>query len=74
MILMFLYISIHQSSNGSNNFHRCSIVCVLKRKEERAQEEERNIAAGNPGDVDFIGLVQKWRNEHFSDALALTDH
>lgn len=49
-------------------------VQMQRRKEERAQEEERNIAAGNPGDVDFIGLVQKWRMEHSSDALALTDH
>mmetsp|Transcript_48376 Transcript_48376/g.89712 ORF Transcript_48376/g.89712 Transcript_48376/m.89712 type:complete len:282 (-) Transcript_48376:21-866(-) len=34
------------------------------RRAERAAEEERNIAAGNPGDVDFIGLVRKWREEH----------
>ena len=32
-----------------------------RRKEERAREERRNLAAGNPGDVDFIGLVRKWR-------------
>jgi kinesin family protein 2/24 len=38
-------------------------------KVERAEEEQRNIAAGNPGDVDFIGLVQKWRDEHFDDAI-----
>ncbi len=38
---------------------------------ERAEEEQRNIAAGNPGDVDFIGLVQKWREEHSDDALPL---
>jgi len=31
------------------------------RKLERAEEEQRNLAAGNPGDVDFIGLVRKWR-------------
>lgn len=42
-----------------------------KRKLERAAEEERNIAAGNPGDVDFIGLVKKWRQEHANDALPL---
>jgi kinesin family protein 2/24 len=35
---------------------------------ERELEEKRNIAAGNPGDVDFIGLVQKWRDEHSNDA------
>lgn len=33
---------------------------------ERAEEEQRNIAQGNPGDVDFIGLVKRWREEHFS--------
>lgn len=38
---------------------------------EREIEEQRNIAAGNPGDVDFIGLVQKWRDEHSSDAQPL---
>ncbi|KAL7464037.1 hypothetical protein ACHAXS_004376 [Conticribra weissflogii] len=30
----------------------------------RAEEEQRNLALGNPGDVDFIGLVRKWREEH----------
>uniref|UniRef100_A0A7S3V5B6 Kinesin-like protein n=1 Tax=Chaetoceros debilis TaxID=122233 RepID=A0A7S3V5B6_9STRA len=42
---------------------------MKERKLERAEEEQRNIAAGNPGDVDFIGLVQKWRDEHSLDAL-----
>lgn len=31
---------------------------------ERAEEEKRNVAQGNPGDVDFIGLVRQWRDEH----------
>jgi len=30
-------------------------------KLDRANEERRNLAMGNPGDVDFIGLVRKWR-------------
>lgn len=34
------------------------------RKQERLDEEQRNLAAGNPGDVDFIGLVRKWREQH----------
>ena len=38
---------------------------------ERAEEEQRNIAAGNPGDVDFIGLVKKWRQEHANDAMSI---
>ena len=34
------------------------------RKIERAAEEKRNLEAGNPGDVDFIGMVRRWREEH----------
>jgi kinesin family protein 2/24 len=30
----------------------------------RAEEERRNLSQGNPGDVDFIGLVRQWREEH----------
>lgn len=35
-----------------------------QRKNARKAEEERNIAAGNPGDVDFIGMVRHWRSKH----------
>ena len=28
------------------------------------------MAAGNPGDVDFIGMVRKWRSEHAAAAHA----
>ena len=41
---------------------------IQQRKEARKQEEQRNIAAGNPGDVDFIGLVRTWRHAHKDDA------
>mmetsp|Transcript_11773 Transcript_11773/g.16717 ORF Transcript_11773/g.16717 Transcript_11773/m.16717 type:complete len:600 (+) Transcript_11773:224-2023(+) len=41
---------------------------MQERKEERAKEEKRNLAAGNPGDVDFIGLVRQWRKEHTGDS------
>ena len=34
---------------------------MAHRKAERAAEERRNVAQGNPGDVDFIGLVKQWR-------------
>ena len=34
------------------------------RKIERAAEEKRNLEAGNPGDVDFIGMVRRWREEN----------
>ena len=44
---------------------------MQERKLEREKEEKRNLAAGNPGDVDFIGLVRKWRDEHADDALSL---
>lgn len=37
---------------------------------ERAEEEQRNLALGNPGDVDFIGLVRKWREDHACMAQA----
>lgn len=30
----------------------------------RAIAEKRNLSQGNPGDVDFIGLVRQWREEH----------
>lgn len=42
--------------------------CILQRKKERAEESQRNIAAGNPGDVDFIGMVRKWRQAHADEA------
>ena len=41
---------------------------IQQRKEARKQEEQRNLAAGNPGDVDFIGLVRSWRQAHENDA------
>jgi len=37
---------------------------MQERKQTRKDEEERQRAIGNPGDVDFIGLVQAWRDEH----------
>lgn len=40
----------------------------MQRKKARNDEEQRNIAAGNPGDVDFIGMVRTWREEHSSNA------
>jgi len=44
---------------------------MQERKLERAEEEQRNIAAGNPGDVDFIGQVRKWRIDHEDDAISI---
>lgn len=34
-----------------------------QRKEDRKAQSARLIAAGNPGDVDFIGMVEEWRAE-----------
>mmetsp|Transcript_6322 Transcript_6322/g.8536 ORF Transcript_6322/g.8536 Transcript_6322/m.8536 type:complete len:592 (-) Transcript_6322:506-2281(-) len=45
---------------------------MQERKIERAEEEQRNLAAGNPGDVDFIGLVRKWRESHSDTAYPLS--
>uniref|UniRef100_A0A7S1BTT2 Kinesin-like protein n=1 Tax=Corethron hystrix TaxID=216773 RepID=A0A7S1BTT2_9STRA len=39
-------------------------IAMANRKIERAEEEQRNIAAGNPGDVDFIGQVRSWRQDN----------
>jgi kinesin family protein 2/24 len=36
---------------------------MMQRKEARKQEHKKNIEAGNPGDVDFIGLVEEWRRQ-----------
>ncbi|KAL7577061.1 hypothetical protein ACA910_006801 [Epithemia clementina (nom. ined.)] len=37
---------------------------MQQRKQQRAAEEKANREAGNPGDVDFIGMVRRWREEH----------
>ena len=34
----------------------------------RAEEERKNLSKGNPGDVDFVGLVRRWREEHAGSA------
>jgi kinesin family protein 2/24 len=39
---------------------------MYQQKEARKQEHLKNIAAGNPGDVDFIGMVDAWRRENLS--------
>lgn len=35
---------------------------MIQKKEARKAEQNRLLAAGNPGDVDFIGMVEEWRN------------
>jgi kinesin family member 2/24 len=44
-------------------------ITLIQLKKARAEEEQRNIAAGNPGDVDFIGMVRQWRADHANDAI-----
>jgi len=36
---------------------------------QRAEEEKRIRDAGNPGDVNFVGLVQRWRESRVGTAL-----
>jgi len=47
---------------------------MVERKKARSAEEQRNIAEGNPGDVDFIGMVRKWRQQHAASAQAHNAH
>lgn len=32
---------------------------------DRVAEEARNIANGNPGDVDFMGMIQNFRDQRY---------
>jgi kinesin family protein 2/24 len=34
---------------------------MIQHKQARKQEQLKNLVAGNPGDVNFIGMVQEWR-------------
>jgi len=43
------------------------MIILPQRKKERAEEHKANVAAGNPGDVDFIGMVREWRAEHANE-------
>ena len=36
---------------------------IIQRKQFRKAESAKLLAAGNPGDVDFIGMVEQWRAE-----------
>ena len=38
-------------------------------RKARSDAQKRNVAAGNPGDVDFIGLVKEWRERHADLAM-----
>ena len=37
-----------------------------QRKLSRKAQSAKLLAAGNPGDVDFIGMVEEWRAEQAS--------
>ena len=47
---------------------------MAQRQKSRVAENLRNIAQGNPGDVDFIGMVRTWRNEHAAEARPYHTH
>jgi len=62
-------------NNNSKDATRARILKMEAEREERRKaiqqakqakklEQAANIAAGNPGDVDFIGLVRQWRAEN----------
>lgn len=36
---------------------------MIQRKQAKMNEHAKLLAAGNPGDVDFIGMVEEWRVE-----------
>jgi kinesin family protein 2/24 len=36
---------------------------MIQRKQAKIDEHAKLLAAGNPGDVDFIGMVEEWRIE-----------
>lgn len=36
---------------------------MMQQKEARNKMQAENIAKGNPGDVDFIGMVENWRKQ-----------
>ena len=42
-------------------------LAMIQRKEARKQQSMKNIAEGNPGDIDFIGMVQEWRHKQHID-------
>ena len=44
-----------------------------ERKQSRAQDQQRSKDAGDPGDIDFIRLVRKWRASHQEQAQSHDD-
>lgn len=36
-------------------------------RKDRVAEEARNIANGNPGDVDFMGMIQSFRDQRWEE-------
>jgi kinesin family protein 2/24 len=46
---------------------------MIQRKQARKKEQEDNVAKGNPGDIDFIGMVSEWRRKNISsETTAMT--
>ena len=43
---------------------------MQERKQNRAQDQQRSKEAGDPGDIDFIRLVRKWRAAHQQEATS----
>lgn len=47
---------------------------MQERKASRAEDQQRSKEAGDPGDIDFIRLVRKWRASHVGDARPHDEH
>jgi len=43
---------------------------MQEKKRNREEAVRKNVEAGNPGDLDFIGMVKEWRNRHSDLATA----
>jgi len=46
---------------------------MQERKQSRAEDQQRSKEAGDPGDIDFIRLVRKWRASHQGEAQSHED-
>ena len=47
---------------------------MIQRKQARKKEHEENVARGNPGDIDFIGMVRDWRKKNVPPAESINSH
>lgn len=80
-ILLVCFLFLAMCALAAEHSHKTSYsplplyyhLSQTQRKKQRAQEHQANVAAGNPGDVDFIGLVRQWRADHAQDVNTYED-